>query len=646
MVFIIIPTANLFNLLLLLLFISILVIGSSSLPTTSPTTYVQDIDGNNNNNNENSPFKIIFDGGSTGSRLHIFEFVEIVNDVNGEDCDSDGDGDEKNNTRRCNTTDIKYRHDNNLTTMARNHNNNNNNIQCIRRGSSRANIPLSAFGRLPSEQQANNPFINSTEVAAHLLPLFEYAANVIPSQYHRSTGISYSATAGMRLLNESEQDAVYDALYKGLMDDESFVFRSMERNDISTLSGPMEAYFGALSANYILGIIDSELQILSSVPNNEGTNHHHRHPVGALDMGGSSTQIVYLRSNKRKDINSPSANSGTCPITLPHQNESDNNVVRDNTCRLNDGHFFSTSYLSYGVDQFRERLWQTLVTNYIESIQQEHNIDSHCETCNASVVSNPCANKGYKVEYNGHTLVGTGNTEECIRQTKKLIPHQEISQADSLNNEDDETIKNIVGGVEHPPIQGKFLAMSLYFFSLDSLRVFSAPDKEAHTALNRSWPNPSIDELYRALDGLCSRDWYGDMALQEGVHPFTRAEVLPHRCLESVYMVTLLKDGFGFHPSSRDITFTFLVDGDEVEWTLGMAIAMNAQEGIINRRHKINNNNYDDDYESGHNQSKYNGEERSENKMNSTVENDNEGRFQIQEVPYGFGVTLPPTHCC
>jgi hypothetical protein len=30
-------------------------------------------------------------------------------------------------------------------------------------------------------------------------------------------------------------------------------------------------------------------------------------------------------------------------------------------------------------------------------------------------------------------------------------------------------------------------------------------------------------------------------------------------------MVKLLKDGFGLHPDSRDITFTFLVDGSEVE---------------------------------------------------------------------------------
>ena len=41
--------------------------------------------------------------------------------------------------------------------------------------------------------------------------------------------------------------------------------------------------------------------------------------------------------------------------------------------------------------------------------------------------------------------------------------------------------------------------------------------------------------------------------MQHEAHEHTRAEVLPHRCIEAVYMVTLLRDGFGFRPESRDI---------------------------------------------------------------------------------------------
>ena len=142
----------------------------------------------------------ILDGGSTGSRLHIFEFVQ-----------DDESGNEK----------------------------------CIRRGSSRADIPLSAFGRLPSDKERE---LNGTHVAEHLLPLFEYAATIIPSEFHDTTQVQYAATAGMRLLDLDEQEAVYDALYEGLMESESFVFKSTRRQDIATLGGELEGFFGAVAA--------------------------------------------------------------------------------------------------------------------------------------------------------------------------------------------------------------------------------------------------------------------------------------------------------------------------------------------------------------------------------------------------------------
>ncbi|EJK48506.1 hypothetical protein THAOC_32687 [Thalassiosira oceanica] len=99
----------------------------------------------------------------------------------------------------------------------------------------------------------------------------------------------------------------------------------------------------------------------------------------------------------------------------------------------------------------------------------------------------------------------------------------------------------MVGSVELPPIQGKFYGMSLYFFTLDFLRELSDHGAGAVT-LNMQ-------------------------------HEYTKAELLPDRCFEAVYIVTLLRDGFGFHPSARDITFTHLVEGNEVEWSLGLALS-------------------------------------------------------------------------
>jgi hypothetical protein len=422
--------------------------------------------------------------------------------------------------------------------------------------------------------QQNIP-LNATHVAEHLLPLFEYAAEVIPPAFHKTTRVQYQATAGMRLLEESEQEAVYDALYQGLLEAPTFVFSSLQRSDVATLSGDLEGFYGAVAANYLQGIIDVTMRVKTNEEDDDELmqdDYDDSSPVGALDMGGSSTQIVY---HTKEDP------STTCIDTDQGLHCTEDQLAEED--------FFSTSYLSYGVDQFRERLWTTLVSERKE--EEEGYPDGACAS---KVISNPCANKGFRVEWQGFTLLGTGNTQECIKQVQRLIPHPEEPSDDFHIQQ-----AKLVGGIAHPPIRGKFLAMSLYFFTLDSLRHFSFPDQEAHEALNLSWPTPSIRELQNALDGLCSRAWEGDLEEhnRHNQHSFTRAEVLPHRCLESVYMVTLLKDGFGFHPESRDITFTFLVDGSEVEWSLGMAIANYASQQAVNSDADAPRHNATDDKE-------------------------------------------------
>ena len=412
----------------------------------------------------------IFDGGSTGSRLHVFEWEDGI---------------------------------------------------VHRRGSSRTLIPLSAFGQ------------NQTGVAEHLLPPLEYAATIVPLEYHASTKVYYQATAGMRLLSPDEQNAVYDALFEGLIADERFVF-DLHRENIQTLSGDLEGLYGVLAANYLHGTLTASMEWKSG-------------PIGSLDMGGSSTQIVFLPNGTVEE-----------PQTCAWGD-------RAEECGSDDSipEFFSTSYLSYGVNQIRERLWSSWVK------RRRRNDD---ETCEAPLLENPCANPGYDVEFEGYTLVGTGNATACAEQVQRLIPHPHEEELDRLGTQ--------VGGIEHPPIQGKFLAMSLFFFALDSLRELSHAEPDAHAALNAAWPTPSINELSDALDGLCRRSWTGDLEdIAHDAHAFTQADALPHRCFEAVYLVTLLRDGFGFDPEARDITFSFLVDGSEVEWTLGMALTLKAAEG-------------------------------------------------------------------
>ena len=76
---------------------------------------------------------------------------------------------------------------------------------------------------------------------------------------------------------------IYDTIYSQLGQDPTFPFKLI-RSNIGTLSGRMEGYYAALSANYLTGRINAHLQ-----PHEE----HKEAIIGALDMGGSSTQIVF-----------------------------------------------------------------------------------------------------------------------------------------------------------------------------------------------------------------------------------------------------------------------------------------------------------------------------------------------------------------
>jgi Golgi nucleoside diphosphatase len=553
--------------------------------------------------NSKSPYRIIIDGGSTGSRLHIFEFV---------------------------------------------HDSFTNHTNCIRRGSEKVQIPLSAYAPSLSYSQqdlqqkvkeevkeevkevqqqqhdaTNTLFspLNSTHVAQHLIPLFDYAAQIVPSKYHSTTHVLLQATAGMRLLPEQEQELVYDAIYNGLKEHPNFVFTHLKRSDIGVLPGSVEALYGAVAANFLKGVVDVHLHMLNpnhyhDDDNNDGNNvtvtgtatntntatsntvHDNDNnywnvqmeqdndfdgPLGALDMGGASMQIVYLPNtdtnpechNEHHDTCNTNDHSSMDPLPdISHPN------------RLNSDEFFSVSYLSYGADQFRERLYDTFV-NERDRLKANGALHSTSNT-----ILNPCSFQGYTFHWKGFEFVGTGDAKQCAMEVNRLIPHHEetvdFDYYDDYYYDNDEedfiggivmshhpmTKRRRVGGVHHPPVRGKFFAMSLFFFTLDCLRELSG-----HEALNSSWPTPSIGELTDALDDLCSRKWQGDLeTIQHHSHEFTRAEVLPDRCFEAVYMVTLLRDGFGFEWDSRDITFTYLVDGSEVEWSLGMAISHFAEE--------------------------------------------------------------------
>ena len=149
------------------------------------------------------------------------------------------------------------------------------------------------------------------EAAASLEPLIEYALDKIggdPATLAR-TSVLVRATAGMRLLEASHQAEILSSIDRYL---ESTPFGSTSTR---VISGAEEGLYGWITVNYILGHLE----------------HGGRFPtVGALDLGGASTQITFQ------------------PLDFPKR------LAETITLGSNTYHLYTKSYLGLGQDRARE----------------------------------------------------------------------------------------------------------------------------------------------------------------------------------------------------------------------------------------------------------------------------------------------------
>jgi apyrase len=87
----------------------------------------------------------------------------------------------------------------------------------------------------------------------------------------KTTQLNILATAGMRLLPEDKQQAIYTNITNYLKNNYQFSVGNVE-----TISGKMEGLYGWLDVNYLLD-----------------TFHVPHFSVGSIDMGGASTEITF-----------------------------------------------------------------------------------------------------------------------------------------------------------------------------------------------------------------------------------------------------------------------------------------------------------------------------------------------------------------
>ena len=131
-----------------------------------------------------------------------------------------------------------------------------------------------AYKRVETEPGLDKTLNNGTAVRHALQPLLDWAEKQIPPYARRSTRLFLLATAGLRRLSPSQSESILDNAFS-ILQKSPFM---CQRKWVKVISGVEEAYYGWIALNYNLGRLGHTPKLSN---------------VGTLDLGGSSLQVTF-----------------------------------------------------------------------------------------------------------------------------------------------------------------------------------------------------------------------------------------------------------------------------------------------------------------------------------------------------------------
>lgn len=343
-------------------------------------------------------------------------------------------------------------------------------------------------------------FANAThEAVAQLAALFNDGRDLVPASQRKSTRALIQCTGGVRdELSATESQGLLAAIFQGLSSLASFPFALASR-DVATVSGDDEAFYAFAAANFLDRRVDHALRVVDAAG-----------LLGALDLGGSSTQITYAMPTR-------CAGDVCAPATIA---STDDNLV-------------AKSFAGLGAQSVQDRVRSTL-----------QSVD-------------PCAHVGFATDL----LQGGGDFEACVAAIRAVLCERRNATR---------TVCSIDGApVASPPPRTKFLAMCNFFYAADAVRALAPP----HAPPLPDWPMPDLDALARVAAAFCAVPWDTVNATMHGRHAYTPPHLLHSRCFDAAYVLVLLRDVYALDDHPRVIFALDAQTGADVDWTLGFFLS-------------------------------------------------------------------------
>ncbi|XP_031156736.1 ectonucleoside triphosphate diphosphohydrolase 2-like isoform X1 [Sander lucioperca] len=357
--------------------------------------------------------------------------------------------------------------------------------------------------------------------AESLKACLEQAVKEIPKSRHHQTPLQLGATAGMRLLNIVNATETQRLLKEVENKLRSYPFKFKEA---TILSGQEEGAYGWVTVNYLLeNFVKYDFVGRWLNPG--------RATIGALDLGGASTQIAFETSEKVEN------KDNAMELKLYGQ-----------TYRI-----YTQSFLCYGQDQFLRKLLAHLIKT--EGVKPQVSNPCYPQQFNISiklgedVFDSPCTKKYRPAQFNPQmsvSVVGTGDYQKCLDNVKEIFSFNNCSYS-----------KCSFDGVFQPNVRGSFMAFSAYFF--------------AHSYITNltSIPLTSPSQLEKAIRLICN------LTISEMTKRTNQKEKhMKNVCAISNFIQVLLLQGYKFNEHSLpSISFQKQAGGASVGWALGYMLS-------------------------------------------------------------------------
>ena len=380
----------------------------------------------------------------------------------------------------------------------------------------------------------------------YLGQLLGFAQKHIPEHMHSDTPIYLYATAGMRMLSKSDQNAILKQTCDFVRTNYRFSTRGGCQMHFRVISGELEGILGWITVNYLKGRLFGDAN--SSV----------QRTFGFLDMGGASAQICFAPT---KEMAQKHAND----LKSLRMRFLDGSEVQINT--------FVSTFLGFGANQARRRY-----VDFMYNANSPHKLPASLNQSEVGespsiVIDDPCLHRGFStntfiVAQDGQPMVfqltGTGSFDECLDSMKPLLNKQ-------IPCPDDPCLLNGV----HAPIMSfqnhQFLGVSEFWYTTTSDLYHIGDDYNS-------------EKFIEASRSFCSLNW-SEIVKRFQISPqSTVNERIMLQCFKSAWIVSFLHEGLGI-PRESDAKDTSMFDSVNelnnfpISWTLG-AILLHASSTI------------------------------------------------------------------